>query len=209
MRCAGASGSNVDIVPEGMLGLAWYCIQLLLSSIWGAEKPFDSGKVEGKQVAQEPHDSIEVEEYFDSGREKGKEIAQDAFHSGNEKGKQKAYPLDPDETAPPLDQERLHRLRLMLISAVPSLPVVLMLQALEQIKTIIISTPPPNSHSSSSSSDTQKRRGELVKNLFDEIVGLGGNKEKSAAMKWWYENKAALQYGPEAQPSSSVAEKKG
>lgn len=168
VRCAGASGLNVDTVPEEVLGLAWYCVQLLLDSIGGVEEPFDSGKGKGKQTA---------------------------------------HPLDSDGTA--LDQGRLHRLRLTLISTVPSLPLVLMLQALEQIKTIIISTPPPNTHSSSSSSDTQKRRGELVKNLFDEIVGLGGNKEKSAAMKWWYENKAALQYGPEAQPSSSVAEKKG
>lgn len=158
VRCAGASGLNVDTVPEEVLGLAWYCVQLLLDSIGGAEEPFDSGKGKGKQTA---------------------------------------HPLDSDGTA--LDQGRLHRLRLTLISTVPSLPLVLMLQALEQIKATIIPTHP------SSSLDAQGRRDELVKALFDEIMERVGYSEKSAAMKWWYKNRAALQYGSEV----SVGEEKG
>lgn len=153
VRCASASGLNVDAVPEETLVLAWYCIQLLLDAI--ASKS-----------------------------------------SMAEKGKQRME----------MDKERLNRLHLTLISTIPSLPLVLMLRVLEEIKIIITSLPPlpsPSQPSSilapSLSPSTQLVRGtiternELIKALFDELIERVGYREKSAAMQWWYQNRMELQ----------------
>ncbi len=163
VRCAGASGLNIDTVPEETLGLAWYCIKLIL-------------------------DSIGVEDLQD--------------RESTEKEKQKARQLDLDGVD--LGKEQLHRLHLTLISTVPSLPLVLMHRTLELIKTIVISTPLPTH--APPSSDTQGRRDELVRALFDEIVERIGYREKGAAMKWWYENRMALQSSPGASTSEEKNE---
>lgn len=101
-----------------------------------------------------------------------------------------------------MSKERLHRLYLTLISAMPSLPLALMLRALEEIKTIITSIPSPSLASISLASSTSSRdhktagevgaRAELVKALFQEIMENVGYVEKSAAMHWWYENRMEL-----------------
>jgi len=100
-----------------------------------------------------------------------------------------------------MDEARLHRLRLTLISAVSSLPLSLVLRALERIKTIITSIPMSSSKSASSESvlskggDKEKdgTRGELVDALFQEIMGQVGYREKGVVMRWWFENRMDLQ----------------
>jgi len=98
-----------------------------------------------------------------------------------------------------MDEARLHRLRLTLISAVSSLPLSLVLRALERIKTIITSTPMSSSKSSESvlskGGDKEKdgTRDELVEALFQEIMGQVGYREKGVMMRWWYENRMDLQ----------------
>jgi len=103
-----------------------------------------------------------------------------------------------------MGEARLHRLRLTLISAVSSLPLSLVLRALEKIKMIIISIPMSSSKSISSASsesilshDGEKEkdgtRDELVQALFQEIMGHVGYGEKGAVMRWWYENRMDLQ----------------
>ncbi|KAF5360391.1 hypothetical protein D9756_004582 [Leucocoprinus leucothites] len=156
VRCAAASGLNVDTTPEG-LSLSWYCIQLFLDSIHSDKNNGDKGK------ENEVNGTIEGD----------------------------------------MTEGRLHRLRLALISAVPSLPLVLMLRALQEIKAIITSIPaskskPPILSKPESNSDEQRgeekgTRDELAKALFQEIMGQVGYREKSAAMHWWYENRMDLQ----------------
>jgi hypothetical protein len=107
-------------------------------------------------------------------------------------------------------KERLYRLYLTLISAVPSLPLVLMFRALDEIKIIITSLPSSSSESisatptASASASTRgtypvkmnlegSTRGELVKALYDEILNRIGYREKGAMMRWWYDNRADLQ----------------
>jgi len=101
-----------------------------------------------------------------------------------------------------MGEARLNRLRLTLISAVSSLPLSLVLRALERIKIIITSIPMSSSKSTSSESilsndgDKEKKDGtrdELVEALFQEIMSQVGYREKGVVMHWWYENQVDLQ----------------
>lgn len=103
-----------------------------------------------------------------------------------------------------MGEARLHRLRLTLISAVPSLPLSLVLRALEKIKTMITSIPmsspklissEPSESILSNGGEKEKdgTRDELVEALFQEIMGQVGYREKGVVMQWWYENRMDLQ----------------
>ena len=100
--------------------------------------------------------------------------------------------------------DRTHRLTLMLISTISSLPMTIMLRALDEIYIIIRA-----SYSYSSSRDDRgvddgnkddggsqlERKGrkkELVEALFTEILEKIGDCEKEAAMKWWYTYRPVL-----------------
>ncbi|KAJ7600852.1 hypothetical protein C8J56DRAFT_1038477 [Mycena floridula] len=69
---------------------------------------------------------------------------------------------------------RLHRLHLMLISSVSSLPLTLLSRCLDEIRTIIIST------------EEETARNDLIDSLFREITENVGDMEKELVMKWWH-----------------------
>jgi hypothetical protein len=77
-------------------------------------------------------------------------------------------------------KEHLHRLRLMLISTVPSLPLPLMIRVLDEIRDIIVNM------------GEVLVRTELADALFVEILENVGDREKEASMRWWYTNRLKL-----------------
>ncbi|KAK7048188.1 hypothetical protein R3P38DRAFT_3256846 [Favolaschia claudopus] len=98
------------------------------------------------------------------------------------------------------DTERVHRLRLTLISSVPSLPLVLLPRVLEEVKTAILS----------SEGDARAGR-ELVEAMYEEISERVGDQEKEVVLRWWYENRRAfgndlLVGGPEVKEGSGEGE---
>ena len=107
--------------------------------------------------------------------------------------------------------DRTHRLSLMLISTISSLPMTVMLRVLDEIYIIINAysysyssslAPSPRDqkaalveikmkkvHSRTPSSERKRRRRkekELLEDLFSEILEKIGDRKKEAAMKWWY-----------------------
>jgi hypothetical protein len=107
------------------------------------------------------------------------------------------------------DDDRIHRLSLMLISTISSLPMTIMLRALDEVYNIIISAYSSYSSSSTPQEDDRsgvvdrnnndkfedgselserkgRRKKELLEALFSEILDKVGDCEKEAAMKWWY-----------------------
>ena len=96
--------------------------------------------------------------------------------------------------------DRIHRLTLMLISTISSLPMTIMLRALDEIYIIIsaYSYSSPSRDNSGIDNDGNKgeegsqserkgrRKKELLEALFSEILEKIGDCEKEAAMKWWY-----------------------
>ncbi|KAG6819776.1 hypothetical protein H0H93_008783 [Arthromyces matolae] len=113
-----------------------------------------------------------------------------------------------------LDQ-RLHRLHLTLISTVSSLPLTLMIRALEEIRSMIMKRRQSDSGVESVVVEEERRRQkELVDALFMEISEKVGDQEKEAAMRWWYANRHAFSSSEsheqvrtpvEADPSSIVS----
>ena len=85
--------------------------------------------------------------------------------------------------------ERVHRLRLVLISMVSSLPLLLMSRVLEEIRIILLTTAPADSDEESAAG---RRRKELVEALFAEFLEGVGDREKEAAIRWWYEHRPML-----------------
>ncbi|KAG6916031.1 hypothetical protein DXG01_008754 [Tephrocybe rancida] len=85
-------------------------------------------------------------------------------------------------------QQRLHRLHLTLISTVSSLPLSLMIRALEEIRSIITIRRQSDSgvERVKDGVEEERRRKELVDALFVEISERVGDQEKEAAMRWWY-----------------------
>ena len=75
---------------------------------------------------------------------------------------------------------QLHRLRLTLISTVPSLPLPLMIRAMDEIRKNIVEVL------------EQGERKELIDALFGEILENVGDREKEASMRWWYTNRLSL-----------------
>lgn len=93
-------------------------------------------------------------------------------------------------------RQRLHRLHLTLISTVSSLPLPLMIRALEEIKSIITRCPQSDSGVEREQDEVkEERRKELVDALFQEISEKVGEQEKEAAMRWWYAHREAFLNG--------------
>ena len=104
------------------------------------------------------------------------------------------------------DNDRTHRLSLMLISSISALPMTIMLRALDEVYIIIsaysYSSSPSRDDSSgaddgniregSEQSERQGRKKELLEALFSEILEKIGDCEKEAAMKWWYTHRRVL-----------------
>lgn len=75
------------------------------------------------------------------------------------------------------DAERTHRLRLMLVSSLPAIPLRLLPRGLEEIRKCI------------ASEDDKNRREELVSEVLKEILERVGDREKVIVMKWWQGNR--------------------
>ena len=101
------------------------------------------------------------------------------------------------------DDDRTHRLSLMLISTISSLPMTIMLRALDEVY-IVISAYSYSSSPSRKDDDGNikegseqperngRRKKELLEALFSEILEKIGDCEKEAAMKWWYTHRRVL-----------------
>jgi hypothetical protein len=113
--------------------------------------------------------------------------------SQNPKGKSKAQEkVEADNDATKAD-DYIHRLSLMLISTISSLPITLMLRALEEIRIIITACSHSRSQDDSGvESEAKGRKEELLEVLFSEILEKVGDREKEAAIKWWYKYRPAL-----------------
>ena len=100
--------------------------------------------------------------------------------------------------------DRSHRLSLMLISTISSLPMTILLRALDEIYIIIraYSYSPSRrddgggvvdeDEGSQSETRRKERKKELLEALFSEILEKVGDCEKEAAMKWWYTYRPVL-----------------
>ena len=123
-----------------------------------------------------------------------------SYTSRNSKGKEKALPktklAEADNNTMKTD-ERTHRLSLMLISTISSLPMSIMLRALDEVYVIISaysssSRDDDGNLEGSSQSERRRRKKELLEALFSEILEKIGDCEKEAAMKWWYTHRPVL-----------------
>lgn len=74
------------------------------------------------------------------------------------------------------DAERAYRLRLMLVSSLPAMPLRLLPRGLEELGKCI------------ASEDDKGRREELVDEVLKEILERVGDREKVIVMKWWRDN---------------------
>jgi hypothetical protein len=91
------------------------------------------------------------------------------------------------------NEARLHRLHLTLISTIASLPLPLMIRALEEICNIITTRARSDGGVGGVGDDTEaERKKELIGALFAEILEGVGDREKEAAMRWWYTNRQKL-----------------
>lgn len=81
-------------------------------------------------------------------------------------------------------EERVHRLKLTLIAALPSLPLKLLPQVLEHLKAFIVSE-----------NDKDKRR-ELTDATLKEILEKVGDQEKVVVMRWWMNNQEEFGSAP-------------
>ncbi|KAF8073411.1 hypothetical protein FPV67DRAFT_1477676 [Lyophyllum atratum] len=106
-------------------------------------------------------------------------------------------------------RERLHRLHLTLISTVPSLPLPLMIRALDEIRSIITRGTQSDSGAGKVGDDVEeeRRRKELVDALFAEILERVGDREKEAAMRWWYAHRASFARGDDAAITTAAGAK--
>ena len=106
--------------------------------------------------------------------------------------------------------ERVHRLRLVLISMVSSLPLLLMSRVLEEIRIILLTTTtsaaPPPADSDEESAAEGRRRKELVEALFAEFLEGVGDREKEAAIRWWYQHRPMLISGREEEKEKEEGE---
>ena len=78
------------------------------------------------------------------------------------------------------DAERVHRLRLMLVSSLPSIPLKLLPRSLEEIGKCIVGE------------NEKGRREELVSEVLKEILERVGDREKAIVMKWWQSNRESF-----------------
>ncbi|KAJ7134406.1 hypothetical protein C8R44DRAFT_424065 [Mycena epipterygia] len=98
-----------------------------------------------------------------------------------------------------VNDDRLHRLRLTLISVVPSLPLKLLPRVLEEIRVML------TARGSRAQSDTGKVQ-ELVDATFVELSERVGDREKEHVMRWWYDNRISFLEGRENENSPSRTE---
>ena len=77
-------------------------------------------------------------------------------------------------------EDQLHRLRLALVSTVPSVSLVLLPRLLESVRGVVTAIA------------RGEGREELVRALFQEIATRVGDEEKEYATRWWYEHKGEL-----------------
>jgi hypothetical protein len=75
------------------------------------------------------------------------------------------------------EAERAHRLRQMLISILPVMPLRLLLRGLEEISKCIVDE------------NDKERREELAGEVLKEIIERVGDKEKVIVMEWWQSNR--------------------
>ena len=75
------------------------------------------------------------------------------------------------------DAERAYRLRLMLVSSLPAIPLKLLPRGLEEIKKCIVDE------------NEKGRREELIDEVLKEILERVGDREKVIVMKWWQSNR--------------------
>ena len=120
----------------------------------------------------------------------------DAIHrlplpkSVDTKGKGKTREVDSRAT-----EEQYFKLCLTLISTVSSLHLSLMTRTLDEIKTLILSCPPDLDAlqgGKENNGPAPKQREVLLEALFNEIVEKVGDREKEAALRWWYSNKGQM-----------------
>ena len=76
-----------------------------------------------------------------------------------------------------VDAERVHRLRLMLVSSLPTIPLKLLPRSLEGIRKCIVGE------------GEKSRREELASEILKEILERVGDREKVIIMKWWQSNR--------------------
>ena len=190
--------TSTATASSGVLGsdtsytLAWYCVQLLVDTIRDLSPLLYTSSRNPKSQGRPP-----------TPKEK---LADDPADSDTTKASAAAAAAVDDND----DDGRIHRLSLMLISTISSLPVTIMLRALDEVYRIITSaysSPSPsrdggggggvvdngNNEEGSQRSERRKRRKkELLEALFSEILEKIGDCEKEAAMKWWYTYRPVL-----------------
>ncbi|KAF5374139.1 hypothetical protein D9615_008886 [Tricholomella constricta] len=107
-------------------------------------------------------------------------------------------------------RERVQRLHLTLISTVPSLPLPLMIRALEEIRSIITTRSQSDSGVGGVGDgvEEERRRKELVDALFTEILERVGDREKEAAIRWWYAHRNSFLWGGGDDDAITKAEEK-
>ncbi|KIM41760.1 hypothetical protein M413DRAFT_445001 [Hebeloma cylindrosporum] len=116
----------------------------------------------------------------------------------NSKGKGKANNrVENDDGAKTAD--RVHRLHLMLISTISSLPIPLMLRALEETRRLITAYPVDHVGGAGTGAAVDSEevgenggKAELLEALFNELLEKTGDREKEAAMRWWYKYRPEL-----------------
>ena len=112
--------------------------------------------------------------------DKLRDLTSPAAHDVKGKGKAARDDVEVEERS----VERVHRLRLVLISMVSSLPLLLMSRVLEEIRITLTAQP--------DSEESAGRRKELVEALFAEFLEGVGDREKEAAIRWWYQHRPML-----------------
>jgi hypothetical protein len=145
-------------------------------------------------------DTIRDLSYNTSQNPKGKGKAQKKLEADNNNN---------DNTMKAAD-DHIYRLSLMLISTISSLPIAIMLRALDEIFIIIRAyssyyspsrddddsgvDDDDGSHKDEEGSQSERkgRKKELLEALFSEILEKIGDCEKEAAMKWWYTYRPVL-----------------
>ena len=128
--------------------------------------------------------------------DKLRDLTSPAAHDVKGKGKARGDDVKVEDRS----VERVHRLRLVLISMVSSLPLLLMSRVLEEIRIILLTTTsdaPQPADSAEESAAEGRRRKELVEALFSEFLEGVGDREKEAAIRWWYQHRPMLISGRE------------
>ncbi|KAH0586555.1 hypothetical protein J132_08258 [Termitomyces sp. J132] len=103
-------------------------------------------------------------------------------------------------------RQRLHRLHLTLISTISSLPLPLMIRALEEVRSIITKRRQSDSDVERLGDGMEEGRKDLVDALFVEISEKVGEQEKEAAMRWWYTHRRAFFYKNESHGTGMSAQ---